>query len=60
MELKAVEEAKYKNPKQATQNDENKWALKGTLRWGSIIDKYLDKGKPLSLLNDQHNLACQV
>lgn len=60
IELKAVLETKYKAPKMATITEENKWALNGTPRLGSMIDKYLENGKPLSLEKDQHNLACHV
>lgn len=60
MELKAVLDAKYKQPKTATMAEENKCAFNGTPKLGSIMDKYLENGKPLSLLKDQHNLACQV
>lgn len=60
MELKAVEDARYKHPNMATQKEENKWAFNGTPKLGSMIDKYFENGNPLSLLKDQQSLACQV
>ena len=39
---------------------ENKWAYNGPPVFGSMIDKYLEPGIPLSLAKLQHNLACHV